>query len=119
MIFDTSAIGYMEEKAIITVVHPATTRILGKDLQFNSLHVSFQVVRSSMYDDQINKATFKKPAWLSELQTSAPIDGYLMENGQFTVELAKDDQIKQDLNVTIEVIDTAPLHLPKSSSPLD
>jgi hypothetical protein len=31
-----------------------------------------------------------------------------MENGQFTVELAKDDRIKQDLNVTIEVIDTAP-----------
>jgi hypothetical protein len=98
----------MEEKAIVTAVHTAATRRLGKGLEFNSLHVSFQIVGSSIYNDKINKATFKKPAWLSDLQPSAPVDGYLMENGQFTVELAKDDRIKQDLNVTIEVIDAAP-----------
>jgi hypothetical protein len=94
---------YMEEDAIITAVHPATTRSLGKDLEIDSLHVSFRLVRRLMYDDQINKATFKRPAWLSDLQPSAPSDGYLMENGQFTVELANDERIKQDLRVTIEV----------------
>ena len=105
MIFDTSAIGYMEEKAIITAVHPATTRSLGEGLEMDSLHVSFRVVRRSMYDDQINKVTFKKPAWLTDLQPSAPFNGYLMQNGQFIVELANDDRIKQDLRVTIEVTD--------------
>ena len=78
----------MEEKAIVTAVHAAATRRLGKGLEFNSLHVSFRIVGSSIYNDKINKATFKKPAWLSDLQPSAPVDGYLMENGQFTVELA-------------------------------
>jgi hypothetical protein len=32
----------------------------------------------------------------------------LMEHGQFTVELAKDERIRQDLSVTIEVIDHRP-----------
>jgi hypothetical protein len=96
---------HMEEEAIITAVHPATTRSLGEGITIDSLHVSFRVVRYSMYDDQTNKATLKKPAWLSELQPSAPLDGYLMEHGQFTVELAKDDRIKPDLIVTVEVTD--------------
>lgn len=95
----------MEEDAIITAVHPATTRSLGEGIDIDSLHVTFQVVRCSMYDDQIKKAIFKRPAWLNELQPSAPSDGYLMEHGQFTVELAKDDRIKQDLGVVIEVHD--------------
>ena len=58
-----------------------------------------------MYEDQIKKATFKSPAWLSDLEPSAPPDGYMMEHGQFTVELAKDDRIRPDLSVTIEVTD--------------
>jgi hypothetical protein len=103
-IVDTS-LPHMEEEAIITAVHPATTRSLGEGLEIDSLHVSFRVVQRAMYDDQINKAILKKPQWLSELQPSAPPDGYLMEHGQFTVELAKDDRIKQDLGVTIEVTD--------------
>src|ERR1700674_3297186 len=104
----------MEEKAIVTAVHTAATRRLGKGLEFNSLHVSFRIVGSSIYNDKINKATLKKPAWLTDLQPSAPVDGYLMENGQFTVELAKDDRIKQDLNVTMKSLIP---HLTKSSSP--
>src|ERR1700757_3038716 len=98
----------MEEKAIVTAVQTAATRRLGKGLEFNSLHVSFRIVESSICDEKIKKATFKKPAWLTDLQPSTPVDGYLMENGQFTVELAKGDRIKQDLNLTIEVIDAAP-----------
>jgi hypothetical protein len=95
----------MEEEATITAVHPATTRSLGEGLEIDSLHVSFRVVRRSMYEDQIKKATFKSPAWLSGLEPSAPPDGYMMEHGQFTVELSKDDRIKPDLTITIEVSD--------------
>jgi hypothetical protein len=39
----------MEEKAIVTAVHTAATRRLGKGLEFNSLHVSFRIVGSSIY----------------------------------------------------------------------
>jgi hypothetical protein len=95
----------MEEEATVTAVHPATTRSFGEGLEIDSLHVSFRVVRRSMYEDQIKKATFKSPAWLSDLEPSAPPDGYMMEHGQFTVELAKDDRIRPDLSVTIEVTD--------------
>jgi hypothetical protein len=40
----------MEEEATITAVHPATTRKLGEGLEFNSLHVSFRVVRRAVMD---------------------------------------------------------------------
>ena len=94
----------MEEEATVTAVHPATTRSLGEGVEIDSLHVSFRVVRRSTYEDQIKKA-FKSPAWLSDLEPSAPPDGYMMEHGQFTVELAKDDRIRPGLSVTIEVTD--------------
>ena len=86
----------MEEKATVTAVHPATTRSLGEGLEIDSLHVSFRVVRRSTYEDQIKKA-FKSPAWLSDLEPSASPDGYMIEHGQFSMELAKDDRIRPDL----------------------
>lgn len=96
----------MEEEAIITAAQPGTKRSVGESLQIEFLHVSFRVVRRSMYEDQINKATFKSPGWLCGLEPSAPLDGYLMEHGQFAAELAKDDRIKEGLQVTIEVTDS-------------
>jgi hypothetical protein len=47
----------------------------------------------------------KGPAWLSQLEPSAPLNGYLMENGEFSAELAKDERINEDLKVAIEVTD--------------
>jgi hypothetical protein len=96
----------MEEEAIITGVQPATTRNLGEGLEIQSVHVRFRVVRHSIYEDQINKATFKRPAWIRDLEPSAPSEGYLMEHGQFAVELVKDERIKQGLGVTVEVTDS-------------
>jgi hypothetical protein len=57
----------MEEEATVTAVHPATTRSLGEGLEIDSLHVSFRVVRRSMYEDQIKKATSKVPHGLVTL----------------------------------------------------
>ena len=35
----------------------------------------------------------------------AVMGGYLMEHGEFTVELAKDERINEDLKVAVEVTD--------------
>ena len=93
----------MEEEAIITAVQLGPQTTIGKSLHLEFLHVSFRVLAASKYGDKINKATLKGPPWLSELQTSAPFDGYTMEDGEFTVSLPKDERIKEDLRVTIEV----------------
>ena len=93
----------MEEEALITAVRPGPQRTIGESLHLEFLHVSFRVLAASKYGDKINKATLKGPPWLSELQTSAPFDGYTMEDGEFTVSLPKDERIKEDLRVTIEV----------------
>jgi hypothetical protein len=93
----------MEEEAIITAVGLGPQRTIGESLHLEFLHVSFRVLAASEYHDKIKKATLKSPPWLAELQTSAPLDGYAMENGEFTVALPKDDRIKQDLRVILDI----------------
>ena len=98
----------MEEEAIITEVRPGTQRSLGEGLDINFLQVSFRVLRRSRARDTRTigyKVTLKSPAWLSQLEPSAPLNGYLMEHGEFTAELAKDERINEDLKVTVEVTD--------------
>ena len=95
----------MEEEAIITEVRAGTQRSLGEGLDINFLQVSFQVLRRSRYRDRGYKVTLKSPAWLSQLEPSAPVNGYLMENGEFSAELVKDERINEDLKVTVEVTD--------------
>jgi hypothetical protein len=92
-----------EEEAIITAVGPGPQRVIHESLRLEFLHVSFRVLAASKYQNKMNKATLKNPQWLSELQASAPIDGYAMKNGEFTVSLPKDDRIKEDLRVILEV----------------
>jgi hypothetical protein len=58
---------------------------------------------ASKYHDKIKKAILKSPPWLADLQTSAPLDGYVMENGEFTVALPKDDRIKENLRVILDI----------------
>ena len=62
----------MEEEAIITEVRPRTQRSLGEGLDINFLQVSFRVLRRSRYEDHGYKVTLKSPAWLSQLEPSAP-----------------------------------------------
>ena len=95
----------MEEEAIITEVRPGTQRKLGESLDINFLQVSFRVLRRSRYEDHGYKVMLKSPAWLSELEPSAPLNGYLMEHGEFSAELANDARINEDLNVTVEMTD--------------
>jgi hypothetical protein len=93
----------MEEEAIITAVHLGPQRTIGESLHLEFLHVSFRILDASKYQDNIKKATLKRPPWLADLQTSAPLDGYAMENGEFTVALPKDDRIKENLRVILDI----------------
>jgi hypothetical protein len=93
----------MEEEAIITAVRPGPQRTIGESLHLEFLHVSFRILAASKYHDKINKAILKSPPWLADLQTTAPLDGYAMENGEFTVALPKDDRIKENLRVILDI----------------
>jgi len=78
-------------------------RTIGESLHLEFLHVRFRSLAVSKYHDKIKKATLKSPPWLADLQTSAPLDGYAMENGEFTTALPKDDRIKENLRVILEI----------------
>jgi hypothetical protein len=95
----------MEEEAIITEVRPGTQRSLGEGLDVNFLQVNFRVLRRSRYEDHGYKVTLKSPAWLSQQEPSAPLNGYLMEHGEFTAELLKDERINENLKVIVEMTD--------------
>ena len=55
------------------------------------------------YQDKVVRVTLKNPSWLANLQTSAPLGGYLMENGEFFATLPKDGRKTEGLKVTLEV----------------
>jgi hypothetical protein len=58
-------------------------------IEINSFHVSVRLERTSIFGAQINKARFKNPAWLGDLEPSAPANGYLMETGNSSWSLQK------------------------------
>jgi hypothetical protein len=66
----------MEEEAMIIEVRPGTQRSLGESLDINFLQVSFRILRRSRYLDHGYKVTLKSPAWLSQLEPSAPASRY-------------------------------------------
>jgi hypothetical protein len=96
----------MEEEAIITAVRPGPKTSITESLQLEFLYVSFRVLRRFKYQDKVARATLKNPSWLSNLQTSAPLDGYVMEHGEFSVSLPKDGRVTEGLKVTVEVADS-------------
>ena len=61
-------------------------------------------MRRSRYRDHSYKVTLKNPAWLSQLEPSAPLNGYLMEHGEFNAELAKDERINEDLKEPLKLL---------------
>ena len=93
----------MEEKAIVEAVQAAPRTSIGESLQFEFVNVIFRVLRSAEYQCKVCKATIKEPTWLSNLQPSAPLDGYLVEHGEFSASFGKDDRIKTGLEVAIEL----------------
>jgi hypothetical protein len=95
----------MEEEAIVTAVQPGPKRTIDGSLALESLNVRFQVLRRSKYQDKVARAMLKNPSWLSDLQPSAPLEGYLMENGEFSASLSKDGRLTEGLKLTIEATD--------------
>jgi hypothetical protein len=96
----------MEEEAIIKAAQPGPKTTISESLELEFLHVSFRVLRRFKYQDKVCRATLKNPSWLSDLQTSAPLDGYVMEHGEFSASLPKDGRITEGVKVTAEVADS-------------
>jgi hypothetical protein len=96
----------MEEEAIITAVQPGPKTSISESLEVEFLYVSFRVLRRFKYQDKVWRATLKGPSWLSGLQPSAPLDGYLMEHGEFSASLPKDGRITEGLKVIVDVTDS-------------
>ena len=93
----------MEEQAIVAAVKAMPRTSIGESLELEFVNVIFRPVRSAEHQGKICKATIKQPTWLLNLQPSAPLDGYLMEHGEFSASFAKDDRITTGLKVTIEL----------------
>ncbi len=96
----------MEEEAIITAVQAGPKTSISESLELEFLHVSFRVMRRFKYQDKVVRATFKTPPWLSDLQPSVPLDGYVMEHGEFSASLPRDSRITEGLKVTLEVTES-------------
>jgi hypothetical protein len=62
---------------------PGSKRTIDDSLDLEFLNVSFRILRRFKYQDKVVRVTLKSPSWLANLQTSAPLGGYLMENGEF------------------------------------
>jgi hypothetical protein len=76
---------------------------IGETLKLEFVNVTFRALRSTEHEGKVCKAVIKEPAWLSKLEPSAPLDGYLMEHGEFSASFVKDDRITTGLKVTIEL----------------
>ena len=93
----------MEEEAIIEIVEPLRRTSIGESLEVEFVNVTFRVLRSGDQEGKARKAVIKEPSWLRELQPSAPSDGYLLEHGEFSASLERDDRVAPGLKVVIEV----------------
>ena len=96
----------MEEEAIITAVKPGPETTIGESLDLEFLHVTFRMLQRFKYQDKVARVTLKNPSWLSSLQTSAPLEGYVMEHGEFSASLPKDGRITEGAKVTVEVTES-------------
>jgi hypothetical protein len=95
----------METEALVTDVRAGEERTVGESLKTEFVHVDFQVPGFADNQGAPKRVVIKDPEWLSDLQPAAPIDGYLMELGKFSAELARDPRLRKDLRVTVEVTD--------------
>jgi hypothetical protein len=94
---------FMEEEALVSTVDPLPRRSIGESLDLEFVNVAFRALRSIEHQGKVCKAAIKEPAWLSKLQPSAPLDGYLLENDKFLASFRKDERITPGLKVTIVV----------------
>jgi hypothetical protein len=95
----------MSEEAIITAIEPGPSRTIQESLSLEFLNVRFRVLRPQDYRNKVVRVSFKDPPWLLELEPSAPVNGYVMEQGEFGASLVKDDRIAKGVKVAIEISD--------------
>jgi hypothetical protein len=95
----------MSEEAIITAIELGPDRTIEESLSLEFLDVRFRIVRPSEYENKVVMVAFKDPPWLLELEPSAPLNGYVMQQGEFAASLVKDDRVAKGLKVSIEVSD--------------
>jgi hypothetical protein len=93
----------MEEEAVVSTVDPLPRTSIGESLDLEFVNVAFSALRGTEYEGKVCKAVIKEPAWLSNLQPSAPLDGYHMERGKFSASFGKDERITPGLKVTIAI----------------
>ena len=86
-----------------SAVQPGPKTTISESLELEFLNVNFRVLRRFKYEDKLCKATLKSPSWFFDLQPSAPVDGYMMQRGEFSATLSKDGRITQDQKITVEV----------------
>jgi hypothetical protein len=99
----------MPEEAIITAIEPGPDRTIDESLALEFLNVRFRIIRPSEYENKVVMVAFKDPPWLLELEPSAPLNGYVMQQGEFAASLVKDDRVAKGLKVSIEVSDVVPV----------
>ena len=92
--------------SLITAVQHGSKKSIGETLELEFLNVSFGVLRGFKYQDKVCRDTLNQPSWLSDLQTSAPLEGYVIEHGEFSASRPKDGRITEGLRVTVEVTDS-------------
>jgi hypothetical protein len=93
------------EEAIITAIKPGPDRTIDESLALEFLNVRFRIIRPSEYENKVVMVAFKDPPWLLELEPAAPLNGYVMQQGEFAPSLVKDDRVAKGLKVSIEVSD--------------
>jgi hypothetical protein len=93
----------MEEQAVVSTVNPSPRTSIGESLDLEFVNVTFRSLRSVEHEGKVCKAIIKEPAWLTKLQPSAPMDGYLLDGGKFFASFGKDDRITPGLQITILV----------------
>jgi hypothetical protein len=94
----------MEEEAVIATVERSDRRKIDDSLDVEYVNVKFRVLGKHEDNGQVYKAVIKRPEWLAKLQPSAPLDGYLIERGEFSGSFGKDDRLAAGLKIGIDVI---------------
>jgi hypothetical protein len=94
----------MDDEAVVKIVKPSEKRRISESLEIEFVYVTFQRPGSAENRGMISRAVIKGPDWLQRLQATAPFDGYLMENDEFSCIFPRDDRIAPGLKIRIDVI---------------
>jgi len=98
----------MDDEAVVKTVQPSEKRRISESLELEFVYVTFQRLGGAEDKGMISRAVIKDPDWLQRLQATAPLDGYLIENDEFSCSFPRDDRIVPGLKIRIDVIHKYP-----------